>query len=97
MKGCLLCKGIFFRGLHLDNVMVTEAQEFALLDITSVSFSWLSLPWRKRARNLKHLISYPTDKQLFDHDLKAKFIQIYLKSAHASKHQQEKFLEKVVL
>lgn len=56
-------KGIYFRSLHLGNVILLPNQELGLIDLADMRFlkSPLNLP--RRRRNLKHMQRHPQDKQ----------------------------------
>jgi tRNA A-37 threonylcarbamoyl transferase component Bud32 len=47
-------RGIYFRSLHADNILVTD-DGFGLIDILDMQFSKRSLSIFKRARNFRHL------------------------------------------
>jgi len=53
-------RGVYFRSLHLGNVLVCNGA-FALIDVTDVTFRRGALSLAMRARNLRFLASYPAD------------------------------------
>lgn len=84
-------KGIFFRGIHLGNVLYEEAsQQLCLLDIASCYFSRGPLSLSKRLRNLKHLLHYPDDQAHFMAFGRLRFLQTYC--AHAPQAYAKKVL-----
>ena len=54
-------KGVYFRSIHIGNVVVTENNEFALIDIADLKVFPKSLSIRQRNRNMKHLLRPPED------------------------------------
>lgn len=53
--------GVYFRSLHLGNVLRTSARCYALVDVTDVSFRPGPLSPNRRARNLSFLFSHAGD------------------------------------
>lgn len=74
-------KGIYFRGLHLGNVLQLEDGCFALIDVTDVQFARRRLGLLKRARNLRRLYRDPPDRAALQHFGQARFIDAYLRAA----------------
>lgn len=70
-------KGIFFRAIHLANIL-TDADRFALIDISETRFYPFPLPLRIRARNLAHLLTHCEDYPLFCQYGHKTFINHYL-------------------
>lgn len=54
-------KGIYFRSLHLGNVILTPSGAYGLIDISDLRTSVLPLSRAKRKRNFKHLLRYKKD------------------------------------
>lgn len=51
-------QGIYFRSLHLGNILQATEQQFGLIDFLDIRFKWFPLgPWQVR-RNFAHLRSY---------------------------------------
>jgi len=48
-------QGIYFRSLHADNILLTDTNEFGLIDILDMEFSRKPLSISMRARNFRHL------------------------------------------
>jgi len=84
--------GIYFRGLHFDNILVCSDGEFTLIDFARSRFSSRSLgPWR-RARNFRLFRHYVEDiKPLESYGL-ARFVQTYLDQTQLSAAQRNRFL-----
>ncbi|TBU95744.1 toluene tolerance protein [Stutzerimonas kirkiae] len=70
-------QGVYFRSLHLGNVIITETGELGLIDISDMSCTSGPLRRNKRVRNFQHLFRYRQDIQsLSEH--KASFIGGYI-------------------
>ena len=74
-------KGIFYRGIHLGNVLLTPAQEIALVDITNVSNSNKPLSLKQRAKNLAHFVYYWRDVVVFTAYSRRRFLDEYARAA----------------
>lgn len=55
--------GIYFRSLHLGNVLLLPDGHFGLIDLSDMRIGRKSLSRQRRARNLKHILRYPEDIQ----------------------------------
>ena len=65
-------KGIYFRSLHLGNVLLMDDGEFALIDIADMHLYPSALRIALRQRNLRHMQRYPEDRRwLFEEQLQA--------------------------
>ncbi|UXY52535.1 BUD32 family EKC/KEOPS complex subunit [Pseudomonas tohonis] len=53
--------GIYFRSLHLGNVLLLPDGRFGLIDLSDMWISRKALSRQRRARNLKHILRYPED------------------------------------
>lgn len=76
--------GIFFRSIHLENLLYKSDHSFALIDITDVKFKSGPLSLYMRFRNLKHLLSEPYDKAIWEKYGVDHFLNIYFKKAGMS-------------
>lgn len=54
--------GIYFRSLHLGNIVLTPSGEFGLIDIADLRTHRRPLSKRLRLRNLQHLCRDPLDR-----------------------------------
>ncbi|MBX3708525.1 MAG: hypothetical protein KIT56_01390 [Gammaproteobacteria bacterium] len=77
-------KGIFFRSIHLENLLYKPDGTIALLDITDVRFQSTSLTMYSRYRNLKHLLQEPNDRALWQAFGISNFLKAYFKSTTLS-------------
>lgn len=70
--------GIYFRDLHLDNVIVHN-EEFALIDLASIKCRRLSrsLNLKYRARNLAHMFEKQEDQSIYDRFGTERFLRHY--------------------
>lgn len=53
--------GIYFRSMHLGNVLIDAQQRFALIDVADMRLLPSPIRARLRQRNLKHIHRYPED------------------------------------
>jgi tRNA A-37 threonylcarbamoyl transferase component Bud32 len=64
--------GVYFRSVHLGNVLVQPDGQLGLIDLADMRFSRFALSLSKRQRNLKHMRRYAEDQQwLFKEHLDA--------------------------
>tara|TARA_R110002072_G_scaffold173230_2_gene327842 strand:- start:10569 stop:12176 length:1608 start_codon:yes stop_codon:yes gene_type:complete len=73
-------KGVFFRSLHLGNILLeANSKNLALIDIADVRFKKLNKPlgFNKSLRNIKHIFNDPNDFQVWLNFGHNKFIDIY--------------------
>ncbi|BAP78077.1 hypothetical protein MT1_0900 [Pseudomonas sp. MT-1] len=56
-------KGIYFRSLHLGNVILGKDGTLGLIDIADLTVGRRSLSKRKRLRNFRHVFRYPADQE----------------------------------
>jgi tRNA A-37 threonylcarbamoyl transferase component Bud32 len=54
--------GVYFRSLHLGNVLILPDRSFALIDLSDMQISGRALAGWKRRRNLQHMLRYPEDR-----------------------------------
>ncbi|WP_339080263.1 lipopolysaccharide kinase InaA family protein [Pseudomonas sp. TMP9] len=63
----LHASGIYFRSVHLGNVLVQPDGQLGLIDLADMRISHFALSLQKRKRNLKHMRRYVEDqKWLFE-------------------------------
>ncbi|MDE1461923.1 hypothetical protein [Spartinivicinus poritis] len=75
-------KGIYFRSLHLGNILVTEDGNLGLIDISDMKFYSKPLSVGKRIRNFRHLMRYKNDAKLLFQYEPSSFIDSYLNANH---------------
>lgn len=65
--------GVYFRSLHLGNIVLTPAGNLGLIDISDMRCLGKPLPNRLRNRNYRHLLRYQNDWALVDPSVKIFF------------------------
>ena len=55
--------GVYFRSLHLGNVLMLPDESFGLIDLSDMHISGKPLAMHKRKRNVRHMLRYATDSQ----------------------------------
>lgn len=75
-------QGVYFRSLHLGNIVQTPAYELGLIDIADLRCQSRSLSQRLRLRNFNHLLRYENDRAWLMTDDGRAFFNAYL--AHSS-------------
>ena len=56
-------KGIYFRSLHLGNIILTPENQLGLIDVSDMKFFYRPLPLKLRLRNFQHSARYPNDQK----------------------------------
>ncbi len=87
----LHAKGVYFRAIHLANVVVTPEGNMGLIDISEVRTRQRGLGLRLRARNFKPLVRYPMDRNALDHYGMERFIHLYAEHAGITDKQTRHF------
>ncbi len=82
-------KGVYFRSLHMGNVILTPSGEYGLIDISDMRCSSQPLSRAKRKRNFKHLLRYKKDMALINNLGLAVFFEHYNKNASTPLNSQE--------
>lgn len=75
--GSLHERGVYFRGLHFGNVIVTPEGEFGLIDIDSAEFRRGPLPVTVRERNFRPMFAYEEDARAMATMTAAAWIESY--------------------
>jgi hypothetical protein len=83
--------GIYFRGLHLGNVVALPDGELGLIDIGNVLFKGRPLRNGERIRNLSHLFRREDNLSHFDREGASEFLALY-KEACSANHKLSKQL-----
>lgn len=73
----LHAKGVYFRSLHLGNVVVTPEQHIGLIDIADMTCQRRALSTSKRLRNFQHMLRYTQDVQWLAADGAQAFLDGY--------------------
>lgn len=69
-------KGIYFRSLHLGNIILTPENQLGLIDVSDMKFFYRPLPLKLRLRNFQHSSRYPNDQKVLKRTINA-FYQGY--------------------
>lgn len=85
-------KGIFFRSIHLENILSQDDGKLALLDIVDVKFKNNPLSTYLRFRNLKHLFLIEDDKKFWEDYGIDNFLKAYFKYTHLSSFSKKMML-----
>jgi len=85
-------KGVFFRSIHLGNLLWQPDNRIALLDIQGTHFSLFKLDPIRRARNLSHLLNTKEDRYPYLAYGEGKFMEDYLHHANLSHWEQKLFI-----
>ncbi len=83
-------KGIYFRSLHMGNIVISQENRLGLIDVSDMKVYKQSLSEELRLRNFLHLARYTEDTNYLKTHLQS-FIQAYLKP------QDNEELEKKIL
>ena len=81
-------QGVFFRAIHLGNILRQPDGNYALIDISDCWFSSGQLDTFRRARNLAHLLSYHADSPYFSKYGNHRFIDEYALEAQLNSANQ---------
>lgn len=73
--------GVYFRGLHLANVIELPDRRFGLIDVQDSRFRRRPLPWRLRVRNLGSLCAHPLDLDEFGSGVWNALVAAYAEAA----------------
>ncbi len=85
-------KGIYFRSLHLGNILLLQSGEFGLIDIADMQIRPWSLSVAKRARNFRHLLRYQNDADIFAQLDIAAIMEGYFRIAVLKPRNKTRFL-----
>jgi tRNA A-37 threonylcarbamoyl transferase component Bud32 len=87
-------QGVYFRSLHLGNVLVLEDGEFGLIDVADMRIYPSALSSSLRRRNLRHMQRYAEDRRWLFEDHFDALLQGY--AATASKSDVDKLHRQVL-
>jgi tRNA A-37 threonylcarbamoyl transferase component Bud32 len=77
----LHARGVYFRSLHLGNIVLTPDHSLGLIDIADLKCQRRALSVGKRLRNFQHMLRYSQDRQWLLGDNSSEFLQSYLSSS----------------
>jgi tRNA A-37 threonylcarbamoyl transferase component Bud32 len=85
--------GVYFKALHLGNIIVQRDGSFALIDFHSTKFYRMPVSVNKRLKNLKNMLHYAQDYALLECYGLDPFIREYLQSSGMTSTQKNAFLK----
>ena len=86
-------KGVLFRSIHLNNVIVSEGSGvLGLIDFADMKVNRKSLSRDKRLRNFRHLARYEVDQESIKNFGVDRFMEIYFKASKLPITYKEEFL-----
>jgi len=74
-------QGIYFRSLHLGNIVSTPVGELGLIDIADIKFHASGLSNHLRLRNLRHICRLPVDREIMGVEGWIQFVRSYVDSS----------------
>ena len=77
----LHASGVYFRSLHLGNIVLTPDNHLGLIDIADLKCQRRALSLGKRLRNFQHMLRYSQDRQWLLGGNASEFLQSYLSSS----------------
>ncbi len=87
-------KGILFRSLHLNNILVLPDGELGLIDISDMGFRWFgALSRKQRLRNFHHMDRYDPDRLALRGDPGRRFRDSYFEHAKLDKKSEQEISE----
>jgi hypothetical protein len=92
----LHAKGVYFRSLHLGNVVLMPDAEFGLIDIADMRFKRPPLPDRLRVRNFKHLFRLAAHRRRFAEIGVETFLDDYLDACRCTGEHRAGMKRKLV-
>lgn len=75
-------KGIYFRGLHLGNIVYCDAGGLGIIDMADMRFKRRPLGMMHRVRNMAHMVKRPEDQALFRQYGWQRLLEDYCQVAH---------------
>lgn len=89
-------RGVYFRSLHLGNILLCDNGQFGLIDVADMRFKSKPLSINFRVRNMRHFFSYlrrckKSVRQAFGQSDKADFLAMYLEKIQAPDTAQQRF------
>ncbi len=85
-------KGIYFRSLHLGNVLLLPNGELGLIDVADMRFFRYPLRMDQRRRNFRHLFRTSAHRKIFAQFGVDRFLGLYVDAANLSARQVERIM-----
>jgi len=83
-------KGIYFRSLHLGNILLLPQGGFGLIDVADMRFSMGPLRIDQRRRNFRHLLRNQEQLNIFTQFGLGRFLQMYIQAAGLDESKSER-------
>lgn len=80
-------KGIYFRSLHLGNIVLTPDDKLGLIDVADLKNQSKALSQSMRLRNFRHLLRYQEDRNWLIPEQSTVFCNAYLSAAGLGNHK----------
>jgi hypothetical protein len=87
--------GIYFRGIHFENIIHGPNNSYGLIDMSGTKFKNGPLSPILRARNFRPLLIYNEDRKAMSRFGLSAFVKSYLEHAKLSPGQRSRFLGKL--
>lgn len=84
-------KGVYFRSMHLGNILFLHDRRLALIDLADMRTQKSPLSAKQRARNFRHLLRYRIDRECLMRFGLGAFIDAYLERAGLEARQALRF------
>jgi hypothetical protein len=81
-------KRIYFRSLHLGNLLLLPEGGFGLIDVADLRFSLFPLSLAQRRRNFRHLFRLPAHRAIFERFGMKRFLDGYAEAAGIPQEKQ---------
>lgn len=86
-------KGVFFRSIHLSNIIVSDSLDiFGLIDFADMKILSKGLPIDMRLRNFRHLARYQCDQESIKRFGVERFMDIYFRETSLPEAEKKRFL-----
>jgi serine/threonine protein kinase len=84
-------KGVYFRSLHLGNILLLSEGGFGLIDVADMRFSRFSLRLDQRRRNFRHLLRNKEQRKIFTQFGLERFLNMYIDAAGLDEAKSSSF------
>ncbi len=82
-------KGVYFRSLHLGNILLLPQGGFGLIDVADMRFSRFPLRPDQRRRNFHHLLRNQGQRMVFTRFGLDRFLDLYIQSSGLDEKQSK--------
>jgi tRNA A-37 threonylcarbamoyl transferase component Bud32 len=85
-------QGVYFRSLHLGNVLLLPNGDFGLIDVADLRLRSFPLGMAARRRNFRHLFRLPEHRAVFERFGMGRFLECYCQAAGIPSHKSGELL-----